>query len=544
MPNICAGRQPVELPSHPAVVGGAILTAALLTWGAYPLRGSPALIWVALVPLVLLCRRLPPQQAFLCGLTYGVLAVQLICHWAYVVPGFRWFHGLTLALYLGLYPGAWCLCCSLFGRRQHSFLLPGAALWVLLDYAKAHAGFLAFPWASLAHSQFELTLLLQISAVTGEYGVTFLIVLVNVALAEWWVSRRTMAPLCVIALVGAVWLQGGLVLHAATGNPQQNLAIAVVQPSIARAERQSASGREASFFRLAGLTEAAAALRPDLIVLPETAIRLDRHGADHLTRMVTLAGDIGIPIIFGASESEKFSTTAPDSQPAGFTSEFRVRWHNSAFLSLPGGDAPVAPYRKRRLVPFGEYNPLPGWLKPPPWLIPATGTIEHGNAARRFVMESGISVAPVICWEILFPGLLRDSVGDTRPDLIAHLTNANWFGRSAAAVQQNSAAVFRAIEQRIPVVIAANTGPSVLFDAFGRRSAAHDEMFQAATFIGHTTPGRAYAATFYQKNGNLFVLFCLFLFGSIACPFLAPGPIKDKFLISSRTLPLKQENVS
>jgi len=339
-------------PSTPAGAFALIIAAAVLTWGAYPVIGAPVLIWVALVPLAVLCRGLPPMVAVLCGLAYGALAMHLICHWIYVVPAFRWYHGLPIALYLGLFPAVWCLCCSLFGRWRHSFVLPGAALWVLLDYGKAHAGFLSFPWASLAHSQYELTPLLQVSAITGEYGVTFLIVLVNVALAEWWSSRRT-APVCwAVLIVGAAWLLGSVTLTTADHAQQRQITIGIVQPNILRTERESTAGRLASFARLAALTESAAALGPDLIVLPETALRLDRHNVDQLAGIAAIAEKTGIPIIFGASESEKFSGTAAGSQKSGFSSEFHLRWHNSAFLSLPGNAAPEAPYRKRRLVPF------------------------------------------------------------------------------------------------------------------------------------------------------------------------------------------------
>ena len=375
-------------PSKPAGALALIIAAAVLTWGAYPVIGSAILIWVALVPLIVLCRGLPPAAALFCGLAYGALAMQLICHWIYVVPGFRWYHGLPLALYLGLFPAVWCLCCSLFGRRQQCFVLPGAALWVLLDYGKAHAGFLSFPWASLAHSQYELTPLLQVSAITGEYGVTFLIVLVNVALAEWWSSRRTAPLLWAMLILGGTWLLGGVTLTTADRTQQQQIAIGVVQPSILRAERHAADGRAASFARLAALTTSAAALGPDLIVLPETALRLDRHNTDQLAGMTAIAGKTGVPLIFGASESEKFSGAAADSQESGFSSEFHLRWHNSAFLSLPGNAGPEAPYRKRRLVPFGEYNPLPDWLALPKWLVPPAGSVRPGHSSRLFVLPA------------------------------------------------------------------------------------------------------------------------------------------------------------
>jgi apolipoprotein N-acyltransferase len=422
-------------------------------------------------------------------------------------------------------------------------VLPGAALWVLLDYGKAHTGFLSFPWASLAHSQYELTPLLQLSSITGEYGVTFLVVLVNAALAEWWSSRRAAPVWWALLALGAALLFGSVTLTTADQDQQRQITVAIVQPSILRTERESAAGRAASFARLAALTESAAVLGPELIILPETALRLDRLDTDQLAGMTAIAGKIRVPLIFGASESEKFSNAAADSHESVFNSEFQIRWHNSAFLSLPGNPAPETPYRKRRLVPFGEYNPLPDWLVLPAWLVPPAGNVSTGHASRLFVLPDGTSVVPVICWEILFADLIRDTGSGTRPDLIAHLTNSNWFGLSAAAAQQNSAAVFRAIEQRVPVAIAANTGPSVLIDAFGRRSASHDEMFRAARFAGRITPGSAYAAPFYQRNGNVFALLCLVLFCSISTSVFAASAIARTTPIAARIPSFKQERL-
>jgi apolipoprotein N-acyltransferase len=501
-----------EPPPHPAVALVAVIIAALLTWGAYPVIGSPLLIWVALVPLILLCRALPPTAAFFSGLAYGALAMQLICHWIYVVPDFRWYHGLPLALYLGLFPAVWCLCCSLFGRRQCSFLLPGAALWVLLDYGKAHAGFLSFPWATLAHSQYEVTPLLQISSMTGEYGVGFLIVLANIALVEWLCDRRSVGALGVAVLLGMVWITGVIMLQTDTRPTATTpLAITVVQPSILRQERATPEGRETAFSRLLELTRSAAASGPDLIVLPETAVRHKETGPYQLEAIGSIAAAYGLPIIFGASEGEKFTVdTGPAAPPAG-TIAVSVRWYNSAYAAQPDGHL-MEPYRKIIRFPFGEFNPLPKRLTLPKWFLPGTGAIEAGTGYRLFTLGDTTTVAPAICWEILFADFFRGNLGASKPDLIANLTNNNWFGRSAAAEQQNSAAVFRAIENRVPVVVASNTGPSQIIDAHGRIIARAPELFQASTVHAQTTPGTSYKQTCYHRFGNLFVAFCLILF--------------------------------
>ncbi|NNF48050.1 MAG: hypothetical protein HKN69_14910 [Desulfofustis sp.] len=136
------------------------------------------------------------------GLLSGTAAAFGIFFWIFEVDGFRCFHFMILGSNLGLYPAIWCTGLSIFKKNEYVSLVTVPALWCSLDYLKNHAGFLAFPWASLAHSQHENLPLIQLSPYTGEYGITFLIVLINYAIAVAVVTRTWMPlilPLCTIA---------------------------------------------------------------------------------------------------------------------------------------------------------------------------------------------------------------------------------------------------------------------------------------------------------------------------------------------------------
>jgi apolipoprotein N-acyltransferase len=95
------------------------------------------------------------------------------------IPGLRYFHAGIGAIYLGLYTAVWCAGISLSKRTGFLFVVAAPAIWVALDFLKSHAGFLSFPWASVAQSQHGYPAVLQITTITGEYGITFVIVLIN-----------------------------------------------------------------------------------------------------------------------------------------------------------------------------------------------------------------------------------------------------------------------------------------------------------------------------------------------------------------------------
>jgi apolipoprotein N-acyltransferase len=162
--------------------------------------------------------------------------------------------------------------------------------------------------------------------------------------------------------------------------------------------------------------------------------------------------------VVGASDVEKF--TRPGDR------ELVSQVHNAAYLVEPG--RPLGePYRKMRLVPFGEYVPLQGRVPWPGWLVPGPINGVAGDVRRLFVLPNGTTLALLICWENVFGEVVRGAVEDGA-QLVVQLTNDGWFGPTAASRQHNLASILRAVENRVPVVTASNTGPSVIVDPWGR----------------------------------------------------------------------------
>jgi apolipoprotein N-acyltransferase len=493
------------LEAGAAACGGGVLLGL-----AFSGEAAGWLAWIALVPWLLVVGRLAPLQAFGFGWVGGLVAACVTFGWLANVPAFGFAQFAVLGGYVGLYAACWCAGLVILARRRCSWLVYAPALWVALDALREHAGFLALPIASLAQSQHANVALLQIASIGGEAAVTWIVVLANVAVASLVQRRVWRGPLLALGTVAAVHVAGAIVLAAAANNDQTvaPMKIAAVQPSIGLHERETAAGRDAIWQRLESLSLKAAAARPDLIVWPETAIGDPRHDPELAKRLLALSGAAGAPLLVGASETEKFAVTDHD----GLGVRERDAY-NAAYLvrdGLPIGE----PYRKRRLMPFGEYTPLQGKVAWPSWLVPAIAEGRPGDSDAGFEMPRSSPSTPalrigvVICWENLFADLSRRAVlGGSA--MLVQLTNDAWFGPGRAALQHNAASVIRAVENGVPLVLASNAGPSLVIDRYGRVVARTALQFDSGVAVASVAAGQA--VTLFNRWGEWFAGACCVL---------------------------------
>ncbi|HED13725.1 MAG TPA: apolipoprotein N-acyltransferase [Gammaproteobacteria bacterium] len=278
-------------------------------------------------------------------------------------------------------------------------------------------------------------------------------------------------------------------------------------------------GWNAALGRLEQLTREAQASspRPALIVWPETAVRDIGNLPALAKRIKKLADSTGVPIILGSSDLQT-SVTWNDS---GFRIDRRD--HNAAWM-IPAHGAIPAPYYKMVLLPFAEYRPLARWVRWPQWLAPRMFNTIRGHTRTLFRLGGGTRVAPVICWENLFDGRVRRSVADGA-QLIVHLVNDNWFGRSAEPRQHELASVLRAVENRVPVIVASNTGPSEIIGPTGRVIAEGPGLFASGFVSAPVTLG---VGSPYTSYGDLFAWLC------VAVATLAAGSAPAAALLRGR----------
>jgi apolipoprotein N-acyltransferase len=438
-----------------AVAAGAVALAL-----AFPGTDWSGAAWVALTPVIVLALLRPPREALGLGWLGGFLFFLLLLRWLNFT--FRvysaipwplvWLPTALLAAYCGLYVGLFAWALSWIAARCSSLaaLVAAPFVWVAAEWVR---GWLmgGFPWGNLGYSQYRQLMVIQIAELGGVYAVSFLVIAVNAALAAVVVlaPRRAAAALGVAALLVVTTLAFGQARLSGSGVATETASVAVLQPSIAQPlkwDPDFAASTLANYFEL---TRRAGRARPDLIAWPETATpTVLRQDPMLLAALRRLSGEVGASLLVGSVDS--------DQAPA-------PKYRNSAFLLDERGI--VNRYDKIQLVPFGEYVPLSGVIGFVRGWAEFIADLEPGS---RSVVFSGppAPFGTVICYEGIFPALVRRFVRDGARFMV-NMTNDGWFGQTAGPLQHLAMYPFRAVEHRVSVVRAANTGVSAMIAPSG-----------------------------------------------------------------------------
>jgi apolipoprotein N-acyltransferase len=465
----------------------AVLLSSFLLACAFPLppvlramEGSSA-AWLALIPLILVARLSRPENAFwwgwLCGFlfwlvsaawvlelrqTWGFLPVVILA-WVALAAYCALYTGLFAFLLAGIWPG---------GKRRLALVLMAPVIWVGCEYLRAVL-LTGFPWNVLGASQYRNIAAIQLASWGGTYAVSGVIVLLNAALALTALrivgeirrreSRRRIHYELMLGLVAIAlcWSWGVRTVRRGVpgGEAEAIVRIAAVQPNIPQVQKWSEAHRQDAYLALKEQTELAVMSRPSLMIWPETAIpdllRIDPIAQSVVTSLVTN----GPQLLVGSMDYEQLGED--------------VLYYNASFL-VDSSSSIVGTYRKRHLVPFGEYVPFENQFALIKRLAPLGFSCVPGSPVGPLelrVVQEGVETTAnfgvLICFEDVFPYLARKDVGAGARFLV-NQTNDAWFDPSAASRQHMANAVFRAVENRVPLVRCANTGVTCFVDRFGR----------------------------------------------------------------------------
>ena len=452
-----------------AILSGVLAAAALPPFNLVPLLlvAFPVLVW-----LVDGARTWRAAAFIGWGFGFGFFAAGL--HWlAYplLVDGdlFAWLVPFTVVgvpAGLAIFPAAAALAVPLSRTTGFRRVVVLALSWTAAEWIRGH--FLTgFPWNLIGYTWTVSDAMLQVTAVTGIYGLTLLTVLVAAAPAAMAPDpgarpNETSAPgrprgaawtlgLFVAACLGVVWGAGAIRLgNAETGFTETR--VRVVQPAIAQRNKWRVDLREANLERHIALSVVGGDA-VDVVIWPETAATLALVEKGVVANRIAGALPPGAVLITGAFRFQ------------GGRENLRA-W-NSLRVVDPNASF-AATYDKHHLVPFGEFVPLRSVLGALGLKKITEGSLDisAGSGPATLHVEGLPPFSPLICYEAIFPGAVTDP-GD-RPQWLLGITNDAWFGPLAGPAQHFEMARVRAIEEGLPMVRAANTGISALVDPYGR----------------------------------------------------------------------------
>lgn len=477
----------------------------------------PEAAYIAFVPLLLWLYSKPSGKVFWwISLGVGWSSWLLILIWLRHVTwlGTIALSGILAGIFMLWVAAARCMVFRLAGRglflRMLGFL-GLAGVWVVLEWTRTWLLW-GFPWAPLSLSQWERPVVLQISAWTGAYGVSFLLIFFNCCVAQTlWQrvasreGRRWMSWFSPDLYLGMAGL--GLCLYLffqslpRPDSVRELFTAGVVQPYIPPDQKWDSAREMENLEILERQTRFVASLENDLVLWPEAAAPWPVIGYLEMTgRVLRLTQEIGKPILMGALAYEKSSEL----------------WYNGVALSYPEPPRMTEVfYKKRELVPFGEYVPWP-FDRIVEKFVPLEGSFEPGESADLIELKingHSLKVGSLVCYEDIFPALARQSV-QAGAQVLFVATNNAWYGEEGGAEQHAAHSVLRAVETRRPVMRCGNGGWSGFIDAYGSvREVLFDQHGSIYFRGGGSYKVRHYEdwmrqQSFYTRHGDWFVALC------------------------------------
>ncbi len=475
------------------------------------------LAFIAYLPLLYFVFQAGEKKPFRLVFLFGILFYLGTLHWLYIaLNGYGHLHPLLsvgvlfiLVLILATYfTGIFAF--SYWMERKlsisHFWTLP--LFWVSLEWLRTHWPLGGFPWAQAGYSQWKYLTFIQVADLVGVYGVTALLIWINLAVLEIisFIQKKegrqkaALKIFFVLLLVLATLIYGvkqkTKVDEISLKAPHFNLAL--LQGNIPQDEKWLLEKSDEILRIYQEMThQAFSEQKISLVIWPEAAfpyeVALDEE--EDLEAMGSYPGDL----LLGAVSYENKGRLPASTLYTPL--DFPV--HNSALLIKPGSKLGGA-YFKHHLVPYGEYIPLKSVI---PFLGKVTGQMgEFLQGTEYNLLESGAArMGMLICYEDIFPEIAQRLV-KAGANMLVNLTNDAWYGDSSALPQHLSFSAFRAIENRRSLVRATNTGISASFDASGN-------IWQRAPVferkIIYDQIPLLTLSSFYAQWGDLFSYTCL-----------------------------------
>jgi apolipoprotein N-acyltransferase len=431
--------------------------------------------WFSVAILLLAVLGARPMTAFACGFLHAMAFVLLSVPWFAIV---LYLHGgvsraggwavlLLIAAAWGILTGSFAWVVQRLSRRSMTLACVGAPfVWVTFEFIRGQLPEIGFPWNLLGYPAGGNAGLVQITSVTGIYGLSFLVAAFNSLLA--W-SAAAEAPLLqrrfAVPGIAAVVLGGALLAgpHLVPGFEARHFARAVQLnfPELDSYEPDWFRAHDRDMQEIEQLSLARTVKQPDLLIWPEAPAPFSYQNPAYARRAENLAVRFRHPFLAGVVEWE-----APLNSPDPGAAPARLVPYNSAVLIDANGQRTFS-YDKIHLVPFGEYEPFPLIHQVVKSVSEQVGGFRKGNRYAVGELPGGYKFGTFICYEAIFGGEVRKFAAGGAQVFI-NISNDGWFGRSAAASQHLLMARVRAVENRRWLLRVTNNGYTVSVDPYGR----------------------------------------------------------------------------
>jgi apolipoprotein N-acyltransferase len=491
------------LPDDPAVRQEKFLLAAsgILVAAAWPPLPLGFLTYIGLVlPLDIVSRKrfgAAFKSGYLFAFAYHLFSLYWIS-WV-TVPGTILAIGI-ISLYTAF---ILALFAEVYQHRRLVALILFPFLWAGMEYFRTLLE-IAFPWSNLSYTQGSYTALIQVCEYIGDIGLSFMLVVFNLLIWRAWRSRRRMTR-AILALAAGLLvvlpvIYGARVLAKAEPVNTGPIRVALLQGDVSLDIKWNPEERDRNFRLYDSLAQAA--VPADLLVWPETAAPA-YLSLDYLSTNVVAqtARRVKTPMLVGTLDAIR--------HPDGAYETF------NAAIQFDADGRHREPYHKNKLVPFAEAVPYGRFA---PFLVNLPvgwSDFEHGHELRVYENEFG-AYGTLICYEVIFPEVVNRYV-QMGADFLVNITNDTWYGYSSGPYQHAGMAVFRAVENRISIARAANSGFSYFVDRYGRRFNV-SRLYERTVVKGNIAP--IAERTIFNRTGPIIGRAGLLSIGVVSCIFL------------------------
>jgi len=467
-----------------------ILSAIMTGLAQHPIHLG-WLAWFSIIPFLLVLNKLERLKDFIkIGFIWGIIYNLTVIFWLAMNIGTTPFIGLismfAAVLYCSLNSIIICIMIGLIKSRYSQYwfwILP--FIWTSVEYIRNMDLLTGGPWTALANTQLDFLVLIQNAELTGIYGISFWLILLNVSIYNWIVRPYPKFLFAMAIIFILPWFTGLVLMPMPSTNNGQKLAIVTVQPNIHLSQKWKSGGARDNIQSLLTLSRPFIEEGVDLIIWPESA-----------TSSYIFQNN---QFLLNQIQTELRESQLLSGSPYYTDDVYGRKYYNSVVLI--SSNSVSIPYHKMILVPMAEHIPLSNYFPLLKKINLGQANFTPGDNFKLFNINN-INIAAMICFESTIPSLSAEFVR-RGSEILVYLVNDGWYEYPPEPQQHAKQAIFRAVENRRPVIRSTNTGISMIIDPSGNIT---NSIPLNKSGVIKSQIASVNELTFYTKYGDVFAI--------------------------------------